>query len=1115
MLVFASCANVNKRIGLFALVGVFLAANALGQSQYGTIRGVVLDGSGAAVVDAKIRAANQQTGLGFETRSNEVGEYLVGGLLPGLYRVTAEASGFKTTQVTNRELSSGAVVRVDLRLEVGEVTQAVTVEERGVLINTETANVSAQTPTQLMDRPPTLRHLSWNPAETAAAFLPGQNYGGGTAISAYGARSYDRKVTLDGAQINSANQRLPRGAVETVEAFSLNSSVEFQTSNTTKMNSTKGTNEFHGEVWTEFHNGALNALPYYATGSKRPPGIPTVYRGVNVGGPVWIPKLYNGRNKTFFFFAFQDLPLRSFGLQAKTAPTDAMRGGNLSPLGVALKNPFTGGTFANNTIPRELLSPVTQKLLDRFYPRAGSNVFSLNNISETGNVRTDAHDYLIRGDQQLGSKNSVSVTFGRTYTLAAQPQGFSGATNTFTSTGDFTGPRPVWFLNVSDAHIVNPSLLNEFHFGIQHARSTTELSLRGQEIANAIGLPLAQGAPNISGGPSFRISDMTGVAFLSPSTSRNVVYNLRDNVSWNKRNFTTRFGFEMIRMSDDSETFGDVFGTYQFTGLFTGSGFGDFLLGLPSNTSRALPLGPVGLRRHQWGVYVDEDIRVTSKLNISLGLRYQRNTPARELNNLIYNFDLATGNLVVPTQDALKRVNPGLPAAIRNRIVAGGAGFPERLVQDQAGFAPRFGLAYRAFSDTVIRAGYGMFDGLTAVSAFTGGPFTPGAEDYTNALQCQNPAACRPLFDLSNPFPSGLTGGVRPVGGLSVAGVNPALRRSTTQQWNVSVERALPWRVSMRTSYVGTKGTQLPYRRNANTPPPSLTPFSPARLNFPQWSGVTYGDHGGNLTYHALDMEWRRSFAQGVYLDASYTWAKQLTDVDEDGTMFGWGSQGAYGRIIENPYDRAREKGNAHSIPRQRFRALFVVELPFGKGKPLMNNLPGPGGAVVNTVLGGWSFSGMFQRFTGWWYSPFWSGFDAANTGQFFIRADRAGSGRPVPSQSDTNLFNAADFVQPAAGRYGSAGARIIQGLPAASLDSSVWKSIPLWPSQDRGIKLRLGATASNLLNHPAKSTWSTGAYTINNRATVARADDYYYTSVISGGLGSFRYIRFEAAIQF
>jgi len=480
----------NRRIGLIALAAVSFAASALAQSQYGTIRGLILDRSGSAVVNARIRAANQQTGLGFDTRSNSVGEYTVGGLLPGLYRVTAEASGFKTTQMANRELGSGAVVRVDLVLEVGEVAQAVTVEERGVLINTETATVAAQMPTQLLDRPPTLRHLSWNPAETAAAFLPGQNYGGGTAISAYGARSYDRKVTLDGAQINSPNQRMPRGSVETVEGFSLNSSVEFQTSNTTKMNTTKGTNELHGEVWTEFHNGALNALPYYATGSKRPPGIPAVYRGLNVGGPVWIPKLYNGRNKTFFFFAFQNLPNNSFGVQAKTAPTDAMRGGNLSPLSTALKNPFSGGVFANNTIPRELLSPVTQKLLDRFYPRVANNVFGLNNISESGLLQGKAHDYLLRGDQQLGSRNRASVTFGRTYTASAQPQGFSGSTNTFLSTGTMSGPRPVWFLNFSDAHIVNSSLLNEFHFGIQNAAATTELSLRGQEIASAIGLPL-------------------------------------------------------------------------------------------------------------------------------------------------------------------------------------------------------------------------------------------------------------------------------------------------------------------------------------------------------------------------------------------------------------------------------------------------------------------------------------------------------------------------------------------------------------------------------------------------------------------------------------------------
>jgi hypothetical protein len=420
-------------------------------------------------------------------------------------------------------------------------------------------------------------------------------------------------------------------------------------------------------------------------------------------------------------------------------------------------------------------------------------------------------------------------------------------------------------------------------------------------------------------------------------------------------------------------------------------------------------------------------------------------------------------------------------------------------------------IAFRAFPNTVFRAGYGRYDTLNALGAKTGGPFTPGAEAYTNGLTCSAANSCAANFTLANAFP----GGAAAVGGLSVSGVNPHMKRPITDQWNVSIEHALPQKISLRTSYIGSKSTDLPYMRNADIPPASLTPFTSSRLIYPQWYGVDYGDTGGNMTYNALEIEAKRRLTQGLYFDASYDWTKQLTDVDEGGVEYGWGPHGgAYGNAIEDPYDRARDKGNAEATPRHHFRSMFLFEPPMGKGKKFLGNPQGLGGGVLNQVFGGWTVSGMYTAYTGWWYTPYWTGFDATNTGNFLIRPDRVGSGVAV-HQDQFHMFNPADFVKPAAGWYGNAAVGCIQGLGAWNLDASVWKSFNLWPRKEWAPKLQVGMTASNIFNHSTYNDWTTAPMTINSPSTVAITNDYYHSSAIDGGKGGWRIIRLEAHIIF
>ena len=296
----------------------------------------------------------------------------------------------------------------------------------------------------------------------------------------------------------------------------------------------------------------------------------------------------------------------------------------------------------------------------------------------------------------------------------------------------------------------------------------------------------------------------------------------------------------------------------------------------------------------------------------------------------------------------------------------------------QWGLTPRFGFAYQVFDSTVVRGGYGIYNSLQALGAHNGGPFTPGVENYTNVC-ASGAVACTPQFSLSNPFPGG---GTRSVSGLNVEGTNPDLKIPQVHQWNLTVQSRLLAGFVLRTSYVGSKSSQLAYRRNINLPPPSTVPFSQDRLLYPQWFSVIYTDAGANQSYHALDTEFDRRFANGFTLNGGYTLAKCLSEADEDGMQFTWGSNGGQrGPVIENPYSRARERGNCQANPRHYFRSLGLLELPFGRGRQWLSTPSGAGGGILDAVAGGWSLSAFFSSRTGQWFTPLWNGFDAANTG--------------------------------------------------------------------------------------------------------------------------------------
>jgi hypothetical protein len=597
---------------------------------------------------------------------------------------------------------------------------------------------------------------------------------------------------------------------------------------------------------------------------------------------------------------------------------------------------------------------------------------------------------------------------------------------------------------------------------------------------------------------------------LGASETRPQTWTGRDTASWVHGRFTTKVGFELLHFISRADNFPNLWGTYDFDGKFTGNAVADLFLGLPAGTSRSQYPGANTTSQYDYGYFGNVDARLTRKLTMNFGLRIERLTPAVETDDKYYNFDRTTGNLVVPSEASLSKLNPGLsPEILAHIVTASEAGFPDKLLKAQTYFQPRLGLAYQVQKDTVVRAGFGLYANLINAGGNTGGPFAAGVENFTNVNVCGNGGTppCTPSFTLNNPFP----GGVAAVSGLNVAGINPEIKRQDLYQWNLTVERRIPADFVFRATYTGSSASNLWYRANINLPPASDIPFSQSRLVYPLWFSVIYTDSGARSSYNALDLSFKRGWINGLTVDAGYTLAKCISDADEGGLQKNNGSFGLQGPTIETAYDRARERGNCQSYPRHRFRALHSWAVPVGRGRTYLRNPQGFGANLLNQVVGGWTWSGNFIATTGKYFTPYWSGFDAANTGQTLIRADRICSG-VAAQRTWYQIFDPSCFTQPAPGRYGNAGNGIIEGLGYWRYDAGVYKEFT-FGADERLPKFRISVNMMNPLNHPTKSISSNGAFTINSPSTVGRADDIVYDSGVVANLGDWRQIWFEARI--
>jgi len=1133
---------------IFSLVSGFNVIDIHAQTPLSKIVGTVKDQTGGVVVAAKVTLTDEGRGYQHSTISDQDGNYTIDLLLDGSYALSCELQGFKTHTRTKIPLQSRQVLRIDVALEVGEVTDSVTVNEAAPVVASETGEVQARSLTrQVVDKDQ--GHAAFG-FFFAAQFVP---YGGfSSVVTSYrgpGTTSNQLRSRVEGLEIDNNLPATPPDFVEDVKVSYSGLKSEAQSPLLMDVHTRGGTNQFHGLFEVQGQNPALNALGPNPSIQRSGGQTTNLLWYGRVSGPVVLPGVYNGRGRTFFWAGLSKFP--SDGL-AKDRPAFfiaplAWRTGDFSKAPASfftnpsktLINPFTGQGFPGGVIPANLIQPIAK------------NIQSLTPAPNTGNL-ADPHDastlnwrdtgasgrkffnqnlniFNLRLDHRLTEKDTLTYTYMRIY--SNYDWDISQGLNSFQEKQ----------LSQTDSHLISwtrafsPSLLNEFRAGIARSPSylgpllDEETSL-GHPAAFAGGGLAALQSLGFTYSPS-AFSPTSKMANALPAVCISGVLNplcdfggsggrlgvndrflenrhIIDNLSINRRAHSFKTGVDYVRILDASQS-GNPFGNFQFDGRFTGLPYADYLLGLPSTSTRAGIL-PRPYRQAGWiAGYFQDDWKIRSDVTLELGIRFEHFPVVKEKNLMMVNFDPKTASFVVPNETSLRLISPAFPIQQFAVVTAAQAGYPKLLREyPQAHFYPRFGIAWRPFNDakTVVRAGIGQFSSAptTAQSLVSSSPYALN-ETFDNLLTNGQPA-----FSFPNPFPTG-TGRVP---GQTAFGVSPEFPVPYSHNWNLSVEREIFPNTSVRLSYLGAKVTQLGYRRDINKPASGPLPFrsdcptQPAGTCvgpvFPKFNGVSVAEPGANENAHTMEVELHRRFTDGLQFTVDYAWNKTLTDAQDTGDYRG-GSD--YGPLIENPYDRSRDKAIHGRTAAHRLVFVHAWDLPLGRGRKWLGR-----NRLLDAVVGGWTLVGRWPYSSRVWVTPVWSGSDFSNTGTFTARPDVVPGCNPtVDNFSASRIFDLNCFVRPPDGRFGNAGRNSFRGVPlfgSVSAESylNLFKTFKLI---EKGLTLRVGAYMYNPLNHPFLFPRFGYGYSDVNQVTInsPNSDKAFYT-------GS-RTIRIAARLEF
>ena len=1052
-----------RSCALISLFTVIPLTSLYAQTTYATITGTVRDPSGAAVPDAKITAINAETGVATTTVSNKEGVYTVAQLREGPYVVTVESIGFSESVAGDVILVARDIRRLDFSLVVGAIEAKVDVVGGATLIEVETPRISdTRTADQLNTLPLNTRGVY--------AFLqmtPTLSQRGGV-YSFAGSRSNQSQFAIDGTTMSDGVTENPIGPLANfIESFQevkldvANNSAEFPTLGQVTIISKAGTNAFNGSLFDYYQSPDMRAREYFATARRA--GVEHNL-GLTAGGPLDLPGVYNGRNRTFWYASGETFSgsAQSAALNP-TVPLEAWRRGDFSALGIQIRNPFTGEIYRDGRIPASALNPVALKIQQRFYPlpnTGDTSVLRASNYNDTVPRGLSKPYYATaRVDHNFTDRDRV---FGRFTLHQSTNPVWEGNLPAF---GERDQLRQNKALTMSYTRIVGGATINELRYGYAFNNNPVAGPLNGLEVANDLGLRgLAPDLPNIPGvyKVNFPGAGLTGLSQIDWSNPGflNRAHQFQDQVTHTRGTHTFKGGAEIRNTSyDEATASGNLFGFADFTNRYTavpgvpqsGHAYADFLFGVPTTAARAFP--PITVQRRRWtyDFFLQDDWKATSRLTLNLGVRYDLQPGWYERNDLIAIFDAASGQIVVP-DGGLSKVSPLMPADYVKVVSASSLGLPGRTIlrTDRNNIAPRLGVAYKPFgrSDTVVRGGYGIYYDVIPPDPRAGNtPFVINEVAFTNTLPL-------PTVVLPQAFPA--LGGAGPSSvGLPLA-INPNLQMPYTHQWNLTVEHQR-WGTGFRASYVVTAGRQMWYEHDINAPPPDERLYIDKPRPFPNYPAIQYLDNGAKHDYHGFTLEAERRLKGGLFAQVAYTAASDF------GNTLEWTAP------IENPFDLDRDMARDQYTPRHRLTSAVMYDLPFGRNRRWLSDAP----RALDLALGGWQVSTVAYQQTGVFLTPtvsvpdptgtrFTSG---ANRPLVTIRPDQT-SDPSLPDPTVDAWFNRLAFAAPPIGRFGTGTRDSIEGPGLNVWHLGLHKTFRTGEAA-HAPRVRIEATTTNLFDSP------------------------------------------------
>ncbi len=1010
------------------VVLVFFSASAFAQDPRGSIGGRVVDQSDALVIGAKVHVTNLQTGVGSLVRSNESGTFLVPFLVPGTYQVTAEMAGFKTYLQENVQLRVADSLDLTLRLEIGNTTETVTVKEGAPLL--ETGN---STPGTVIDE----RRLLELPQKGGDAFelthfMPGvvnmttlrtfkpDSPEGTSSISVDGTPQFQTQWQIDGINdtVNDENKGYsrvtfipPSGAIVEfkMQANPYDASAGHVLGPVVSVNTKSGTNALHGTMYYWLKNSALDSTDFFINKASQVKPVYQDHRyGVTVGGPVQLPRLYNGHNKTFFFFAWEgnrySSPAATNG-QTSSVPTAAERTGDFSALlaigtQYQIYNPFTTTAIANgryqrqpfagNILPKDLLNTVGLNLVNLYpLPNQQGTRDGLSNYYYPDNRRIWSDSYMGRFDHSFSENNRLFLRLNHYHFRI--PKNLLGIPASI-----FVEDQINEGAALDDVIVLSPSLVLNVRYGVTTAAFPEFRGTKGTNLTS-LGFSLALANlvdPSLSTVPRVAVSPFTTLSnwSLGDGNTSGLSH------TW-VADLTKLKGAHSLHAGADIRLLRTFANRYQsaispdltFSSSYTqgpldnsssapvGQQLAAMLLGIPGGNMTTPATNGYAIQNKYLGVYFQDDFKVTRKLTLNFGLRYEMEWPVTErFNRLEAGFDFNDVNPINAQAAANYAKNPITELPLAAFTARGGLTFVNQNGSGRSSYRtnsgqwlPRIGLAWQITPKTVLRTGYGIYFGSLGVDSFS--PLQTGFAQ-TTPIQASLDNGVTYAANLTNPFPNGLippsgaSAGLTTALGQSITFFNPNLKPPYSQRWSFGLQRALPGQFVLDVSYIGTRVTHLAALQQINSTPARYLSTSPTRdqptidfltrtfpnpffgLNsvygstisratllepYPEFGSLSAFQPMGFSWYHSLQVRLEKRLSKGYAVQVGYTHSKYMQQTE-----------------FLNPTDPVPTRMISDMDRPNVFTISGLWELPFGMGRRFGSSLPAP----VNAVLGNWQF---------------------------------------------------------------------------------------------------------------------------------------------------------------